>query len=66
MQNLAAQIEHYDSRAKEEIKDIKASSPKKSTSKPTTPAKPTGDEATETNTEDKPDGGNDDTDGFDF
>lgn len=70
MQNLAAQIEHYDSRAKEEIKDIKASKPKKTaTSKPTTPAKPTGDEATETNTgdtEDKPDGGNDDTDGFDF
>lgn len=67
MQNLAAQIEHYDSRAKEEVKDIKASSPKKSTSeKPTTPAKPTGDTATETDTEDKPDGGNDDTDGFDF
>jgi hypothetical protein len=67
MQNLAAQIEHYDSRAKEEIKDIKASKPKKTTtSKPTSPAKPTGDEATETNTEDKPDGGNDDTDGFDF
>ena len=70
MQNLAAQIEHYDSRAKEEIKDIKASKPNKTTtSKPTTPAKPTGDEATETNTEDtedKPDGGNDDTDGFDF
>ena len=70
MQNLAAQIEHYDSRAKEEIKDIEASKPNKTTtSKPTTPAKPTGDEATETNTEDtedKPDGGNDDTDGFDF
>ena len=29
MQNLAAQIEHYDQRAKEEIKDIKSSSPKR-------------------------------------
>lgn len=67
MQNLAAQIEHYDSRAKEEVKDIKASKPRKSSSpKPTTPAKPTGDESTEVDTEDTPDNGNDDTDGFDF
>ena len=67
MQNLAAQIEHYDSRAKEEVKDIKASKPRKSSSpKPTTPAKPTGDESTEVDTEDSPDNGNDDTDGFDF
>jgi hypothetical protein len=67
MQNLAAQIEHYDSRAKEEVKDIKSSKPRKSSSpKPTTPAKPTGDESTEVDTEDSPDNGNDDTDGFDF
>ena len=67
MQNLAAQIEHYDSRAKEEVKDIKSSKPRKSSSpKPTTPAKPTGDESTEVDTEDTPDNGNDDTDGFDF
>lgn len=67
MQNLAAQIEHYDSRAKEEVKDIKASKPRKSSSpKPTTPAKPTGDKSTEVDTEDTPDNGNDDTDGFDF
>lgn len=65
MQNLAAQIEHYDSRAKEEIKDIKASKPKStSTPKPTTPTKPTGDEAEETNTADT--STTDDTDGFDF
>jgi hypothetical protein len=61
MQNLAAQIEHYDSRAKEEIKDIKTSKPKSSPkpSDDTSPAKPTGDEVEDT-------GGNDDTDGFDF
>ena len=65
MQNLAAQIEHYDSRAKEEIKDIKDSKPKStSIPKPTTPAKPTGDEAEETNTADT--STTDDTDGFDF
>lgn len=65
MQNLAAQIEHYDSRAKEEIKDIKASKPKStSTPKPTTPTKPTGDEAEETDTADT--STTDDTDGFDF
>ena len=67
MQNLAAQIEHYDSRAKEEIKDLKASKPK-ATSSPkqdTTPAKPTGDEAEETDTEDTKTN-DDDTGGFDF
>lgn len=67
MQNLAAQIEHYDSRAKEEIKDIKASKPK-TTSAPkqdTTPAKPTGDEVDETDTEDTKTN-DDDTGGFDF
>lgn len=65
MQNLAAQIEHYDSRAHEEVKDLKDTKPKKeTTSAPkddTTPAKPTGDEA-EDNTTDKPD----DDGGFDF
>ena len=70
MQNLAAQIEHYDSRAKEEVKDLKATKPK-STSAPkaTTPAKPTGDESEETDTKDTPNddnGGGDDTGGFDF
>lgn len=68
MQNLAAQIEHYDSRAKEEVKDIKSSKPKtKSSPKPstsTTPAKPTGDESEETQTEDTDT--SDDNDGFDF
>jgi hypothetical protein len=67
MQNLAAQIEHYDSRAKEEIKDLKASKPK-TTSAPkqdTTPAKPTGDEAEEPDTEDTKTN-DDDTGGFDF
>ena len=67
MQNLAAQIEHYDSRAKEEIKDLKASKPK-ATSSPkqdTTPAKPTGDEVDETDTEDTKTN-DDDTGGFDF
>lgn len=65
MQNLAAQIEHYDSRAKEEIKDIKDSKPKStSIPKPTTPTKPTGDEAEETDTADT--STTDDTDGFDF
>lgn len=65
MQNLAAQIEHYDSRAKEEVKDMKASKPKStSTPKPTTPAKPTGDEAEETQTEDTDT--SDDNGGFDF
>lgn len=67
MQNLAAQIEHYDSRAKEEIKDLKASKPK-ATSSPkqdTTPAKPTGDEVDETGTEDTKTN-DDDTGGFDF
>lgn len=69
MQNLAAQIEHYDSRAKEEVKDIKESKPKKTTtttSAPkddTTPAKPTGDEADE---EDTKDTGTNDDGGFDF
>ena len=66
MQNLAAQIEHYDSRAKEEIKDLKNSKPK-ATSVPkqdTTPAKPTGDETEETQTEDT-DTSNDNG-GFDF
>lgn len=71
MQNLAAQIEHYDSRAKEEVKDIKSSSKSKGTSAPktsTTPAKPTGDESEETDTKDTPndDNGGDDTGGFDF
>lgn len=65
MQNLAAQIEHYDSRAKEEVKDIKASKPKASSTKPTTPAKPTGDESEETDTSDTSTG-TDDTGGFDF
>ena len=67
MQNLAAQIEHYDSRAKEEIKDLKASKPK-ATSAPkqdTTPAKPTGDEVDKTDTEDTKTN-DDDTGGFDF
>ena len=67
MQNLAAQIEHYDSRAKEEIKDLKASKPK-ATSSPkqdTTPAKPTGDEVDKTDTEDTKTN-DDDTGGFDF
>lgn len=67
MQNLAAQIEHYDSRAKEEIKDLKASKPK-TTSSPkqdTTPAKPTGDEVDKTDTEDTKTN-DDDTGGFDF
>lgn len=67
MQNLAAQIEHYDSRAKEEVKDLKTSKPK-ATSAPkqdTTPAKPTGDEAEETDTEDTKTN-DDDTGGFDF
>lgn len=64
MQNLAAQIEHFDSRAKEEIKDLKASKPKTSSApKETTPAKPTGDETEETDTKDTP---TDDTGGFDF
>lgn len=56
MQNLAAQIEHYDQRAKEEVKDIKSSSPKhtKSTS---TNTKPSGDNTNTTT---------DDTGGFDF
>lgn len=73
MQNLAAQIEHYDSRAKEEVKDIKSSPKPKATSAPkgdtTTPAKPTGDESEETDTKDTPNddnGGGDDTGGFDF
>jgi hypothetical protein len=73
MQNLAAQIEHYDSRAKEEVKDIKSSPKPKATSVPkgdtTTPAKPTGDESEETDTKDTPNddnGGGDDTGGFDF
>lgn len=65
MQNLAAQIEHYDSRAKEEVKDIKASKHKTSSTKPTTPAKPTGDESEETDTSDTSTG-TDDTGGFDF
>jgi hypothetical protein len=63
----AAQIEHYDSRAKEEVKDLKASKPK-TTSAPkqdTTPAKPTGDEAEEPDTEDTKTN-DDDTGGFDF
>ena len=65
MQNLAAQIEHYDSRAKEEVKDMKYSKPKTtSTSKPTTPAKPTGDKVDESDTKDTKT--NDDTGGFDF
>ena len=68
MQNLAAQIEHYDSRAKEEVKDIKSSKPKtkpsQKTSTSTTPAKPTGDESEETQTEDTDT--SDDNDGFDF
>lgn len=56
MQNLAAQIEHYDQRAKEEIKDIKSSSPKrtKTTSTNTKPSE------SDTNTT------TDDTGGFDF
>lgn len=56
MQNLAAQIEHYDQRAKEEVKDIKSSSPKrtKTTSTNTKPSE--GDTNTTT----------DDTGGFDF
>ena len=68
MQNLAAQIEHYDSRAKEEVKDIKASKPKTSSPTKTTPAKPSGDEVDETKTEDTPednDKSGDDV-GFDF
>ena len=56
MQNLAAQIEHYDQRAKEEIKDIKSSSPKRT-------------KTTSTNTKPSEGGTNtttDDTGGFDF
>lgn len=56
MQNLAAQIEHYDQRAQEEVKDAKASRPStKSEPKPDTD---TGDTSTSTSTED--------TGGFDF
>lgn len=53
MQNLAAQIEHYNSRAKEEVKDIKSSSkPKKTSTTKTTPAAPTGDEMVDNTTDD--------------
>ena len=59
MQNLAAQIEHYDSRAKEEVNDAAVSSPKKSSNEKSSSDKPKKDTA------DKPsDGGNDG--GFDF
>ena len=56
MQNVAAQIEQYDQRAKEEIKDIKSSSPKRT-------------KTTSTNTKPSEGGTNtttDDTGGFDF
>lgn len=56
MQNLAAQIEHYDQRAKEEIKDIKSSSPKRT--KPTSTNTKPSEGGTNTTT--------DDTGGFDF
>lgn len=59
MQNLAAQIEHYDSRAKEEVKDAATSSPKKSSNEKSSSDKPKKD-TTNTPTN----GGNDD--GFDF
>ena len=71
MQNLAAQIEHYDSRAKEEVKDIKASKPKKKVSTPNddSPMIPTGDESDDMDTNENDDdntSGDDDTGGFDF
>lgn len=70
MKNLAAQIEHYDSRAKEEVKDVKSSAKtKRTTSKTSTsPSIPTGDEAgDDTSTgSDTSSGGGDDNDGFDF
>ena len=67
MQNLAAQIEHYDSRAKEEVKDVKSSGKVVKTSDNKKVEEPKKEEET-TNTNDDNTSSTTDTstDGFDF
>lgn len=67
MQNLAAQIEHYDQRAKEEVNDYKPSRSKPTATAATTKTTPKPDASDDTNTGDSgSDSTTDDTGGFDF